>query len=451
MAITHKKINRDIYTEKSISESKKNPFGIRPQWAKLLPYYLAKEGYINIFSGKWHIDGDPYDNDFNFSYQLKDHDRYFNPKFHTEHGIRLEPIQRDENYYSTVEITSNALSYINEYYEKKIQIPFFLYIAYTAPHFPLQALEEDINAYEGKYKKGWDEIRTQRYENQKKLGIIKSSLSEIDRTEKPPYIFEDAYRSLGNSEINQALSWNSLNDEQKNFQQKKMEIYAAMINRIDKEIGRLIFDLNKKKLLNDTIIIFLSDNGSSSEIMIRGDGHSKNADYGSRDSFLSLGPGWSSVANTPFKKHKTWVHEGGISTPFIVNWGNNISDKGQLRMERGHVIDIVPTILELVNIDYSNIQNKEGLPQFDGISLAKNILSNKNVTESRDLWFHHDGNKALISGSYKLVKEKNSTWELYNIEIDRAETNNLDHLGKLRKDLIVKYNNITEFILSFEK
>src|SRR5262249_36728896 len=139
-----------------------------------------------------------------------------------------------------------------------------------------------------------------------------------------------------------------LSAEQREFQANKMAIHAAMVDRMDREIGRVLAQLKAMGALQNTLIFFLSDNGASAEIMVRGDGHDPHAECGTGATFLSIGPGWSSLANTPFRRHKTWVHEGGISTPFIVHWPQGIAARGELRHTPGHIIDIVPTVLEVV-------------------------------------------------------------------------------------------------------
>tara|TARA_B100001029_G_scaffold179210_1_gene187944 strand:- start:65 stop:1699 length:1635 start_codon:yes stop_codon:yes gene_type:complete len=449
------KINRDVISDESIVASKKNPFGKRPNWAILLPQYLENFGYTNFFSGKWHIDGKPIDNGFHKAYRLIDHDRHFDPKNHTQHGIPLEEIKENENYYSTTEITNHAIRYINDNHFNNKSNPFFLYLAYTAPHFPLQANEEDIKIYNGSYNSGWDSIRESRFKKQKEMGMIIGDLSEVNRSLGPPYEHKDDLVMLGENEINLPISWNKLTPQQKEFQSKKMEIHAAMVHRIDLEIGKVIDTLSENNILENTMIIFISDNGASSEIMIRGNGHDPDAKAGSKNSFLSLGPGWSSVSNTPFRKHKTWVHEGGIATPLIISWKEKIKNTGTIKTERGHVIDIVPTILDLINENPIKIQKEQNFPSFDGVSLASSVLSaegNINRYDTRSLWFHHDGHKAIIKNNYKLVLERGSDWELYNLENDRAETNDIASGNPIKlKKLIKEYENITEYLGNYAK
>ena len=172
-------------------------------------------------------------------------------------------------------------------------------------------------------------------------------MSDVERTVGPPYDHPDALKILGAGEIDRPLPWVSLTEKQRAFQAIKMSIHAAMIDRMDREIGRVLDQLRAMGVLDDTLILFLSDNGASAEIMVRDDGHDPTAPAGSWATHLCLGPGWSTVANTPFRRHKTWVHEGGIATPFIVHWPRGIRARGELRRDPGHVIDVVPTTLEL--------------------------------------------------------------------------------------------------------
>src|SRR5438093_3128211 len=153
--------------------------------------------------------------------------------------------------------------------------------------------------------------------------------------------------SLGAGEVNRPVVWNELTNEQKSFQSMKMSIHAAMVDRMDQEIGRVVAQIRAMNALDNTLIMFLSDNGASAEIMVRDDGHDPTAPPGSAGTHLCLGPGWSTVANTPFRMHKTWVHEGGICTPLIVHWPRGLAARGELRHNPGHIIDFVPTLLEL--------------------------------------------------------------------------------------------------------
>ncbi len=221
--------------------------------------------------------------------------------------------------------------------------------------------------------------------------------------------------------MNRPLAWSSLTSEQQAFQAKKMAIHAAMIDRMDREIGRVIRQIEKMGQLENTLILFLSDNGASAEIMVRDDGHDPDAAPGSAASYLCLGPGWSTTSNTPFRRHKTWTHEGGISTPLIVSWPEGIKARGELRKTPGHVVDVVPTILNLAG---AMVPRDGEVPAPPGKSLRA-AFDNDVRVERESLWWFHDGHKAIRVGDWKLVAAKNEPWELYDLSNDRAEANDL--------------------------
>ena len=196
-----------------------------------------------------------------------------------------------------------------------------------------------------------------------------------------------------------------------------MAIHAAMIDCMDRAIGRVLGQLKAMKAYDNTLVLFLSDNGCSAEIMVRNDGHDPKASPGSAASHLCLGPGWSTVCNTPFRRHKTWVHEGGCATPLIVHWPGGIAARGELRHNTGHVIDVVPTILELAGAS----RLPADAPQAPGRSLVPAFGKDGTVQRS-DLWWLHDGHRAIRVGDWKLVSPKGGAWELYDLKTDRTET-----------------------------
>jgi arylsulfatase len=203
-----------------------------------------------------------------------------------------------------------------------------------------------------------------------------------------------------------------------------MAIHAAMIHRMDTEIGRVVEQLRAMNAIENTIILFMSDNGASAEQMIRGDKHDPTAPPGSAKSFLCLGPGWSSAANTPLRLHKSWVHEGGISTPLIVQWPAGIPARGEFRRNPGHLIDIAPTILELAGGTWPQTFNGKPVPPPPGKSLVPAFTHDNSVSHDY-LWWLHDGNRAIRVGNWKLVTDHTGPWELYDLEADRSETHNL--------------------------
>jgi arylsulfatase len=399
--------------------------GTRPPWARLLPEMLKPLGYRAYHSGKWHLDGKPLQNGFDHSYSLNDHDRHFTPRRHTEDDKPLPPVDARAGYYSSTAIADHAIKCLKEHTEKYPDRPFFEFLAFTAPHFPLHAPAEDIARYRKKYLAGWDSLRDERWKRLQELKIGGTGLSAVEHDLGPPYAFPDALKKLGPNELNRPLPWTDLTASQREFQAKKMAIHAAMVDRMDREIGRVLAQLREIGAMDNTLIFFLSDNGASAEIMVRGDGHDPNAECGTGATFLSIGPGWSTMCNTPFRRHKTWVHEGGISTPLIVHWPRGIAARGELRHTPGHVIDLVPTILEAAGGKRFETWEGQPVPPAPGKSLVSLFAKDGAVTHD-SLWWLHEGNRALRAGRWKIVAAgKDSPWELYDLSSERSETRNL--------------------------
>lgn len=409
--------------------------GQRPAWGKLLPALLKPVGYRTYHSGKWHLDGMPLGTGFDRSYYLRDQGRFFNPRVHWEDDKKLPAVKPGSGFYGTTAIADHAVKCLSDHAKRHADKPFFHYLAFTAPHFPLHALPEDIARYRDTYTNGWEETRRKRWERIQKMKIVDGALSKVERKVGPPYHFPQALKTLGDGEVNRPLPWKSLTDKQRKFQAAKMAVHAAMIDRMDREIGRVLKQLRAMNALDNTLIVFLSDNGASAEIMVRDDGHDPTAAPGSAGTYLCLGPGWSNSSNTPFRRHKTWVHEGGISTPFIVHWPNGIADRGQLRRNVGHVIDIVPTVLQIAGAKRSATINGKPVPAPPGTSLVPAFAKDGSVAH-KSLWWLHEGNRAIRIGDWKLVAAKADTgWELFNLAKDRAETTNLagKHPEKVRE------------------
>jgi len=400
--------------------------GKRPKWARLLPAMLRPAGYRSYHVGKWHIDGMPRATGFDRSYYLRDQGRYFNPRVHFEDDRPLAAVQPGSGYYATTAIADHAVKYLREHAARYGDRPFFCYVAFTAPHFPLQALPRDIARYRDRYRPGWHTIRQQRWERIEKMGLVRGGLSPVERNIGPPYDFPEALKLLGPGEVNRRIAWNELTGAQQAFQAAKMTLHAAMIDRMDREIGRILEQLRAMDAMENTLIFFLSDNGASAEIMVRDDGHDPAAEPGSAATYLCLGPGWSTTSNTPFRRHKTWVHEGGIATPLIVHWPAGIvAGRGTLRRVPGHVIDLVPTILELTGARHAAAWSGPPLPPLPGRSLVPAFSAGGRV--DRDyLWWYHEGNRAVRVGEWKLVAAgKDGPWELYDLRSDRTETRDL--------------------------
>ncbi len=396
----------------------------RPGWAKLLPELLKSSGYRSFHSGKWHLDGGPVAGGFDRSYSLDDHGRYFSPQLHLLNDKPLPKIERDSGYYATKAVADHAIRFLKEHQSDFSEQPFFGFVAFTAPHFPLHALPEDIAKYTDRYLAGWNQLRQERFERIRDLGLVKGSLSAVEPDVGPPYDHPNAMEKFGPDEVNRPLSWDELTAEQKQFQATKMAIHAAMVDRMDQEIGRIIEQLRVMGCYENTLVLFLSDNGASAEIMVRDDGHDPNALPGSAATHLCLGPGWSSASNTPFRRHKSWVHEGGIHTPLIAHWHTGIQSQGQLNHSIGHVIDIVPTVLELAGAENPEAEDGVSKPQSPGTSLLGAFRENATIDRG-SLWWCHEGNRALRDGPWKLVAAKGEPWELFNLADDPTEQTNL--------------------------
>lgn len=385
---------------------------------------LKKSGYSTYITGKWHVNKDdeceqnspqhnwPLQRGFdNFFGVLKGQSDYFNPENLYMGNTKIQP---KKNFYFTDAINDTASSFINKHLKTK-KNPFFMYVAHVAPHWPLQAKTQDIKKYQGRYLKGWDELRKKRFSKMQELGIIPASIKLSDK---------DA----------DIKDWESLSDENKIDMDKRMAIYAAQIDCMDQGIGRIIQTLKNNNQLDNTMILFVSDNGGCLEPISRGKSK-ETVDLGSEKSFESYGKPWANVSNTPFKNYKKWEHEGGISTPLIVHWPRGIKTKGELRTQVGHVIDFLPTFLEVSNATYPKEYNGNKIIPLEGNSLVPSF--NQNTYKSRTIFFEHTGSQGLRDGNWKLVSlstEKypyHKKWELYNLKEDRSETN----------DLALKYPN----------
>jgi arylsulfatase len=398
--------------------------GVRQSWARLLPDFLKSAGYRSYHSGKWHIDGPVLAAGFDRSLDMRNHGNYFSSKGNFIDDVAVKPPADEKGYYATIATADHAIDCLKDHAANHKDQPFFHYIPFIAPHFPLQALPQDIAKYRDKYLAGWEALRTARYERQKSLGITNTTLSALEREVGPPYAFPDAIAKLGSGEVNRPLPWAELTDEQRRFQATKMAIHAAMVDRMDQEIGRIIAQLKAMGAYENTLILFASDNGASAEIMVRDGGHDQQAAMGSAATYLSIGPGFSSAANTPHRRHKTWVHEGGISTPLIASWPAGIAAHGELRHSPGHVVDIAPTILELAGVTKPTDWKGQPIPAAPGKSLVAALKSDVTI-ERPSLWWLHEENKAIRVGDFKLVAAKGDAWELYDLKTDRAEQNNL--------------------------
>lgn len=381
---------------------------------------LKQANYYTAASGKWHVGEErphwPIDRGFDNYYGLvSGAANYFDisrtklPNIKRHFAIdSTEYMPPKEGFYMTNAITENAIKFVKKAASK--DQPFFLYLPYTAPHWPLHALQEDIEKYKGTFMEGWDVLREERYQRMIEMGIIDKEWQKSDR----------------NDEVS---AWDSLSEEQKEKMDLLMSIYAAQIHRMDEGIGQLMTQLDESGMSDNTIVLFLSDNGASSEEGPWGRDFWGNfwdgeALPGSADSYHTYGGSWANHSNSPFKYYKKYVHEGGIATPFIVRWPDKLANKGGICQRPGHIIDIMTTICDIAEVDYPTTFKGNAITPMPGISFAP-ILKGEEQTYSEPIFWEHFGNRAVRDGDWKLVAIEEGQWELYNLLHDRAETINL--------------------------
>lgn len=369
---------------------------------------LHNAGYATYQVGKWHVgelaSNGPQARGFDHSFSTTHGGSHFCPTPLLADGL---PFQAEETDYSTDLYTEKAVKFLRDHKNNSPEKAFFLYLAYTAPHFPLQALPDDIKKYRHRYTDGWDVVRARRFESQKKLGLLpsESKLPPLD-----PVI----------------PAWDSLSRDEKDDWDLRMAVYAGMIDHLDRGIGRVLESLKKTGEDSNTIVIFLSDNGASAEALDSWPeptrGHRPGTKAGEAGSHRCLEAGWASVANTPLREFKIWTHEGGTSVPFIVRWPNNIQP-GTSSDQVGQVMDVMPTILQLAGVEYPKEYRGSVITPVEGQSLVP-IFQGLNLTP-RDLFWEHEGNAAILSNGWKLVRDFQAPWELYEVGLDRSESHNM--------------------------
>lgn len=380
---------------------------------------LRTAGYHCLMSGKWHLGETrphfPVDRGFEHYYGLLGGaSSYFCLWPNRRMAIDGELYRPDpNNFYMTDAITDRALDYL-EGYGRRTE-PFFLYVAYTAPHAPLHALPEDIARYRGKYRIGWDAVRERRYRRMIDLGIIDARWTLSPRDPR-------------------ATAWEKVADPDR--EDLKMAVYAAQVDRMDRGIGRILDRLRALGIEDNTLVLFLSDNGGDAEEI---DESKPGALPGEPDSNVGYGRGWSNVSNTPFRRHKRYVHEGGVSTPLIARWPVGISRRGVLERASGHVIDILPTCLEVAGAAYPHQYEGRVIQPTAGRSLLP-LLQGRARQEPECLYWEHEGNRAIRCGQWKLVAINGGGWELYDMHLDRTELHDLAGEQPDRvKDLVGRY------------
>ncbi|AWG22755.1 sulfatase [Flavobacterium faecale] len=389
---------------------------------------LAKTaGYSTIMSGKEHFntwipDYCKAENAFDRSLHFTSTTEYFVPPsgefshpFY-EGSKKLNPKEIEHEIsplYKTDFMTDYALKWLDETCSKK-DTPFFLYLPYHAAHYPLQARPEDIKKYRGKYKKGWDKVREERYEKMQKLGVISK-----DYKLSPPENNLNKHRGPFVTDYSNYSPWSSLSEAKKDSLDLEMSVYAAMIDRMDQNIGRVLKKLEKEGKLENTIVLFLSDNGACpfySNLI-------KDVEPGPANSYWSLRTSWANVGNTPFRQFKQSGYEGGGRTSFIAYWPNKIKPN-TITDQPGHVVDIAPTFLDLMNIQYpATIKGFKTIP-LQGSSLVP-IFNGKERKEPDYFISGVKDFRMFRAGDFKIVQRNGGKWELYNIKKDPTELVNL--------------------------
>jgi arylsulfatase A-like enzyme len=402
---------------------------------------LQSVGYRTFISGKWHLGtNDPTKYGFEEFYgTLASAQTYWDP----DHYIRIPEENKSisyskEEFYGTDALTDHAIDFINKA-RMTPDKPWFTYLAYNAPHFPLQAPKGDIDKYVEIYKAGWDKIREERYSRMKKLGIISDEVLLSPRSQ---------YWDWGEEETGTNPAWDDLPADRQNDLVQRMAIYAAMVDRMDRNIGRLLQYLEKNRELDNTLIIFISDNGACAEWDPFGFDvrtgplnilHTSEQleTMGSSGTYHSVGSGWANASNTPWRMYKHYNHEGGISSPCIVQWPDGLDRHGIIDKRPGHLIDLMPTILEVAGVDYPDQVGGHKTPPLSGISLLP-LLKGETVGK-RTFYFEHEGNRAINDGQWKLTAMRGKGWELYNIAKDRTE---LVDLAKTYPDIVMRMDSL---------
>ena len=411
-----------------------------------IPEVLKSRNYKSYLSGKWHVskslttptDSWPMRRGFDAFYgTIIGAGSFYHPSTLTRGSDNIEhEAEQDPSFFYTDAISDQAADYVLTHRRDHAGTPFFLYVAYTAPHWPLHAHAEDIAKYKGRFDAGWDRLREERLARLVKAGIIRPywTLTERDPSQPP---------------------WQ--NAEQREWLLRCMEVYAAQIDRMDQGIGRILQALEDTGQLEDTLIIFLSDNGACAEdipegvtakelveeLMIakattrRGEpvrfGNDPTIMPGGEDTYQSYGTAWANLSNTPFRLYKHWIHEGGIATPLIVHWPRGIAERGGLRHHPGQLPDIMATILDVTGAAYPRERDGHEVPPCEGESLVPSFASDD--AGRGPLFWEHEGNAAVRVGQWKLVRNYPGPWELYDMEADRTEMNDLasQHPDRVRE------------------
>lgn len=379
---------------------------------------LKPAGYQTMMCGKWHVARDvhksgnwPLQRGFDQYYGIiTGATNYFDPVTLVRDNTAVSA--EGDGYYLTDALSEQAERYVGDAAKKTD--PFLLYLAYTSPHWPLHAPEADIARCKGRYAMGWDALRTERHKRQKAMGLVDGRWALTSRDARVP-------------------AWADAPD--KEWEQRRMEVYAAQIECMDRGIGRVVRKLEETGTLDNTLILFLADNGGCAEVLgerkagpvyrdrtrdgrpVRA-GNSPSIQPGAADTFASYGVGWANASNTPFRLYKHWVHEGGISTPLIAHWPKGLPGAGSVSHEPGHLIDVMATCVDVSGARYPAEFRGEKITPMEGRSLLHGH-------GERTLYWEHEGNRAVRQGKWKLVSRYPEQWELFDLEADRTELHDL--------------------------
>ncbi|MBB5268752.1 arylsulfatase [Algibacter amylolyticus] len=387
---------------------------------------LKDAGYTTLMTGKWHL-GDanksqwPLQRGFDKYYGiLEGASNYFKPKYPRGITFMNDTItEKAKDYYTTDAFTDYAIKFIDDSKQEDKEKPFFLYLAYTAPHWPIQAPQKIVEKYKGKYLEGWTKLRETRYARMKALGVIDENWELTSQDSR---------------------DWNSLSDEQKIEMDTRRAIYSAMVDRMDQNIGNLVNHLKTQNMFDNTLIIFLNDNGACAEFSELGSGNPNHLETKKAYNALSYGRAWANASNTPYKEYKHWTHEGGIGTPFIVHWPKMISkeNQGKIISEYGFLPDIMASCVDVAQTNYPKAYEGNTIVPASGKSLVPLFKGENKQIHNEPIFWEHEGNKAVRLGKYKLVskweKEKETNWELYDMETDRTEMHNLANVRREKVD-----------------
>jgi len=415
---------------------------------------LKPAGYSTYMCGKWHVTANanpqgpranwPRKRGFDRYYgTVKGGGSYYDPAVLCRDDTPITPLSdpeyKPQSFYYTDAIADNSARFIREHHENVGEKPLFLYVAFTSPHWPLHAPADTVTKYKGKYDAGYEPIRAARFAKQKSLGLIdeKSSLSP------------------------QAEDWNAV--ERKDWEARCMEVYAAQVDRMDQGIGRILAALERTRQLDDTLVIFLADNGACAEdipqdvtidelvenLMIArrttrsGEpvhfGNDIRRMPGPENTYQSYGVAWANLSNAPFRLYKHWIHEGGIATPLIAHWPNGIAEKGGLRHAPGYLPDIMATILDAAGATYPAEFQGRRIEPLEGQTLLP-VFARDGLENRKPMFWEHEGNAAVRIGQWKLVKRWPRPWELYDMDADRTELHDLAALQPERvADMAAQY------------